>query len=124
MKIFMATFMWPNKKNEHMKTWFASYYSSHHAEPVEATVLAVEDHITIGFCGEEGITKTMRWEMKDLNASFDQSEQATSVVNLKNNSRISISDKKALEFIRQMQEEQSKPWYKKKKAKNKNVCVK
>ncbi len=100
-----------------MKTWFASYYSTYHGEPVEATVLAVEDHITIGFRCEEGITKTMRWEMLDLNASFDQSQQATSVVNLKNNSRILISNKMAVEFIRQMQEEQSKPWHKKKKAK-------
>ena len=100
-----------------MKTWFAYYYSSHHAAPVEATVLAVEDHITIGFRGEDGITKTMRWKMQELNTLFDQSQQATSVIHTKSNSRILISDTKAAEFIRQMQEEQSKPWYKKKEAK-------
>ena len=48
-----------------MKTWFGSYYTSSLDEPVEATVLAVENSITIGFRGDDGITKRDRWEMQD-----------------------------------------------------------
>ncbi|MEP7373079.1 MAG: M48 family metallopeptidase [Chitinophagaceae bacterium] len=100
-----------------MKTWFASYYTSFHAEPAEATVLAVENSITIGFRVENGVTNRVRWEMQDLAAVFDNSLQATRISHTKEpDSRLIVNGKQALEFIQQMQAEQNKSWYKKSQA--------
>ena len=97
-----------------MKTWFGSYYTSFHAEPVEATVLAVENSITIGFRLEDGITNRVRWEAKDLVAVFDNSLQSTRIsYSREPGSRLVVNGKQALDFIREMQAEQNKPWYKK-----------
>jgi beta-barrel assembly-enhancing protease len=109
-----------------MKTWFGSYYSSSHDEPVEATVLAVEKCITIGFRREDGITNRARWEMQDIVAVFDNSIQATRINHSREpGSRLEINGKQALDFILAMQAEQSKPWHKKSQTKEygKNLLI-
>ena len=101
-----------------MKTWFGSYYTSSHGEPVEATVLAVENSITIGFRREDGITNRARWEMQDIVAVFDNSIQATRISHSKEpGSKLEINGRQALDFILEMQAEQSKPWHKKSQTK-------
>jgi len=101
-----------------MKTWFGSYYTSFHAESVEATVLAVEDHITIGYRGDDGTTQMMKWNIKELTAVFDNSQQATKITHYgERNGRLLINGKQAADFILQMQAEQQKPWHKKDKTK-------
>lgn len=101
-----------------MKTWFGSYYTSSHDEPVEATVLAVENNITIGFRREDGITNRVRWEIRDLVAVFDNSIQATRISYSKEpGSKLVVNGRQALDFIQEMQAEQTKPWHKKKQTK-------
>ena len=101
-----------------MKTWFGSYYTSSLGEPVEATVLAVENSITIGFRGDDGITKRARWEMQDIVAVFENSIQATRISHSKEpGSKLEINGRQALNFILEMQAEQSKPWHKKSQTK-------
>jgi beta-barrel assembly-enhancing protease len=101
-----------------MKTWFGSYYTSSHGEPVEATVLAVENSITIGFRREDGITNRVKWEIQDLVAAFDNSLQATKISYTKESgSRLIVNGNQALDFIREMQAEQNKPWHKKSQTK-------
>jgi predicted Zn-dependent protease len=101
-----------------MKTWFGSYSTTVHAEPMEATVLAVEDHITIGYQGENGATQTVRWNLKDIIAVFDQSQQATKITcSGEKDCRLLVHGKEATDFILQMQAEQQKPWHKKDKTK-------
>lgn len=102
-----------------MKTWFASYYPSLHAEPLEATVLATEDNITIGYRLENGITQTVKWDMRELTASFEISQQATKVVTKnEQGSKLIINGKQAADFIAEAQVEHSKPWHKKNKTKD------
>ncbi len=101
-----------------MKTWFGSYYTSSHGEAVEATVLAVENSITIGFRREDGITRRARWEMQDIVAVLDNSIQATRISHSKEpGARLEVNGKQALDFIMAMQAEQSKPWHKKSQTK-------
>ena len=97
-----------------MKTWFGSYYTSSHREATEATVLAVEKSITIGFRREDGITNRIEWEMQDLVAEFDISIQATRITHSKETgSKLVINGKQAFDFVRDLQAEQNKPWHKK-----------
>ena len=101
-----------------MKTWFASYISSFQAEPVEATVLAVEDHITIGYRKEDGTTQTVKWNLKDITAVFDKSQQATKITFAGGKDGVLlVNEKEATDFILQMQAEQKMPWHKKDKGK-------
>lgn len=101
-----------------MKTWFGSYYTSSYGEPVEATVLAVENSITIGFRREGGITDRVRWEMQDILAVYDNSIQATRISHSKEpGSKLEVNGKPAYDFIREMQAEQNKPWHKKSQTK-------
>ena len=102
-----------------MKSWFATYISNAGAEPVEATVLAVKDHISIGYYEPDGSTTTFSWKIKDINAVFDRTRQATKIINagIKEGS-LFINGKDACDFILQMQEEAHKPWYKKQTSKD------
>ena len=97
-----------------MKTWFATYISNPGAEPVEATVLAVKDHISIGYRELDGTTRTMSWKIKEIKAVFDRSRQATKISNdgIKGSSLL-INGKEAADFVLELQEEEHKPWYKK-----------
>ncbi len=101
-----------------MKTWFATYISHHGAEPVEATVLTMKDHISIGYREQDGTTITFRWNIKEIFAVFDRSLQATKVINgaMKDKSLL-INGKDACDFILHMQAEERKPWYKKQTTK-------
>jgi beta-barrel assembly-enhancing protease len=101
-----------------MKTWFGSYFTSSYVEPVEATVLAVENNITIGFRRGDGVTNRVRWEIQDMVAVFDNSLQATKITHTKEpGSKLVVNGKQALDFIREMQAEQNKPWHKKSQTK-------
>lgn len=114
----MANSMRQKNKNIGMKTWFASYYPSSQADQLEATVLATEDNITIGYRLENGITHTVKWEIRELTATYDISQQATIVRNAKEySSKLIIEGKQAADFIAEVQAEHSKPWHKKSKTK-------
>jgi Zn-dependent protease with chaperone function len=97
-----------------MKSWFGSWYASSHADPVEATVLANDKNITIGFRQDDGSVHTTRWDINDLQVSFDSSLQSTRVSHVKESSaKLMVAGKDALQFIQEAQAEQSKPWHKK-----------
>jgi predicted Zn-dependent protease len=102
-----------------MKTWFATYISKPGAEPVEATVLALKDHISVGYRGDDGVTTRFSWKIKEINTVFDRSLQATKIthVSVKDRSLL-INGKDAHDFILQLQEEAQKPWYRKQSAKD------
>lgn len=100
-----------------MKTWFGTYSISSHAEPVEATVLAYEKNITIGFRFADGNNKTVSWDIHDIDAVFDHSLQATKISNVKEpGSKLLIDDRNAKDYIEQLQAEYHKPWHKKEKT--------
>ena len=96
-----------------MKTWFGSYINSPQAGPVEATVLAFEKSITIGFRRPDGSNGTVTWDIRDIEVVFDNSLQATKFNAKGQSSKLIINGKTAKDFIEQVQAEQNKPWYKK-----------
>jgi len=101
-----------------MKTWFGSYYTSSHSEPIEATVLAVEKNITIGFRREDGIINRLMWQMPEIVAEFDISIHGTRITHsTETGSKLVVNGKQAFDFIREMQAEQNKPWHKKTQTK-------
>src|SRR4029453_15861539 len=102
-----------------MKTWFCTFITGPGTEPVEATVLAMKDHISIGYYEPDGSTTTFSWKIKDINVAFDRTRQATKITNggIKERSLL-INGKDACDFILQMQEEAHKPWYKKQTTKD------
>lgn len=102
-----------------MKSWFGSYHSSQMAEPQEATVLASEKSIRIGFQADNGPHMIVDWDMRDIEAGFDQSMQATRI-NKKNDrhNKLFVEGKDALQYIESIQAEYNKPWHKKAKTKN------
>lgn len=101
-----------------MKSWFGSFYSSANADPIEVTVLAGEKNITIGFRNADGVVNTKSWSINDVQAGFDNSEQATRLTNIRDSgSKLIIQGKDALNFFQQIQEEKNKPWHKKDRTK-------
>ena len=97
-----------------MKTWFGSYYISHHAEPVEATVLVYEKNIAIGFRDADGKNCTLNWNIHNVEVVFDNSIKATKITVINEpGTKLIINGKNAKDFIIQAQEELNKPWYKK-----------
>jgi Zn-dependent protease with chaperone function len=102
-----------------MKTWFAFYYDAPGAEPVEASVLASEDMISFAYRTAEGELHKHQWNMKDITAVMDRSEDASVITSsAAPRSRLLIKGKDALDFISQVKEEQAKPWYRKKGTKD------
>jgi beta-barrel assembly-enhancing protease len=101
-----------------MKSWLGSYYTITGADPVEATVLAVEKKITIGIRDINNAPVIINWDIKDINAGFDMSLQASKLTYANDShAKLIIPNKEALAFIQEMQEEQRKPWHKKGRAK-------
>jgi len=101
-----------------MKTWFGTYSTSPHAEPVEATVLVYDKKIMIGYRLEDGSNNTVSWDIPDAETIFDHSLQATKITNnKKTGNKLLIDGKGATDYIHQLQAEQNKPWHKKDKAK-------
>ena len=97
-----------------MKTWVGSYHTSHHAEPVEATVLVYEKNISIGFRQADGKNCKLSWAVRDVEVVFDNSIQATKITTIKEPvGKLTINGKNAKDFIVQAQEELNKPWHKK-----------
>lgn len=100
-----------------MKTWFGSYFISSQAEPVEATVLAYEKAIAIGFRQADGSNSTVTWNIRDIAVVFDNSQQATKINNVNEpGTSLIINGKDARQYIEQLQAEHSKPWHKKNKT--------
>ncbi len=100
-----------------MKTWFGSYFMSSHTVPVEATVLAYEKAIAIGFRQADGSNSTVTWNIRDIAVAFDNSQQATKISNVNEpGTSLIINGKDAKHYIEQLQAEHNKPWYKKNKT--------
>lgn len=102
-----------------MKSWLALYYDNAGADPIEATVLATEKKITIGIRNSNGHPVTIDWDIKDINAVFEHSLQATKVTHTPGrNARLIINGKDPAQYLEELKTERNKPWHKKEKAKD------
>jgi Zn-dependent protease with chaperone function len=97
-----------------MKSWLGTYYESSGAEPVEASVLAFEKVIAVGYRSLGDGHITFNWNMKDIHAVIQPSSQSTRISNNNAGSAyLLVPGKDAAVFIAEMQQELGKPWHKK-----------
>jgi len=96
-----------------MKSYYGSFYTSPGAEPLPSTILIFEKMLSIGFRNPDGSNATMPWQLKDVEVSFDYSQQATMLRHSKTpGAALQIEGKETGDFIKEMQAEQQKVWYK------------
>ena len=97
-----------------MKSYYGSYHISPGSEPVESTVLVFDKNLNIGFRNPDGSNAMVNWLLKDVDASFDFQSQQTKLRLAKSpGSELWIKGIDAVHFIKEMQAEQQKNWYKK-----------
>lgn len=102
-----------------MRSWFGSWITSSYADPIEVTVLVTESEITIGYRLEEGPVQTQKWNIDEVQVSFDQSEQSSRIIyNRQPHSKLLIAGKDAMNFIGQVQAEHQRPWHQKQRTKD------
>ena len=100
-----------------MKSYFGSYYSSPDAEPVESTVLVFDKNLSIGLRNPDGSNAMINWPLKYVETSFDFSSQQSKLRYSKiPGCELLISGNDPITFIKEMQAEQQKVWYKKRNA--------
>lgn len=95
-----------------MKSYFGTY-SLAGAPPVECTVLVFDKNLSIGYKAAGGGNAMVNWLLKDVDAGFDLTRQTTRLRNNKLPGELLIEGNDASDFIKLMQAEQQKPWYKK-----------
>lgn len=100
-----------------MKSYFGSYSSSPGAEPQPSSVLIFDKNLNIGFRNPDGTTTTLDWLLKDITASFDFSTQSTRLRHNNSKGEVAIEGNDAAAYVKELQEEQQKVWYKKSGAK-------
>ena len=101
-----------------MKSYFGSYYSSPGTEPVDSTVLVFDKNLSIGFRNPDGSSAMINWPLKYVETSFDFSSQKSTLKNTRHPGvELVISGNDAITFIKEMQAELQKVWYKKSNAK-------
>jgi len=100
-----------------MKSYLGTYNISS-AEPGEVTVLIFDKEVHIGYRNQQGQNTQLKWAMLDVDASFDFSKHTTRIRHARETGvEIFVNGNDAANYIKEMQSEQSKPWYKKDKAK-------
>ena len=99
-----------------MKSYLGQYHSATQ-EPIEATILVFDKNIHVGYREENGRVTTEVWDIGNVEASYQLHLQATQIrkLNQRHNS-VLIPGNEAANFIKLLQDEQLKPWYKKNTA--------
>lgn len=93
-----------------MKTWFATYYSSRGAAGLEATVLASEKGLSIGF-REGDHTGQLFWPLRGTAYRISPDRQTTVISRPDELPYLEIEGTDAAAFLQQEEEERAQPWY-------------
>lgn len=99
-----------------MQSYFGTYSSSG-ISPVECTVLAFDKNLSIGYKAGDGSNQTVNWMLKDVVVHFDFGRQSTQLRHAKLPGELLIEGRGAADYVKSMQEERKKPWYKKSSGK-------
>ena len=99
-----------------MKSYLGVYQAS--GIDAEATILVFDKNIHIGFRDEKEHVQTIVWELSDISTHYSLSDQSSKLRNQKSGGTIiTIPGKEASEHIVAIQEEDRKPWFRKKSIK-------
>lgn len=99
-----------------MRNFFGDYAASRLSEPVTASVLIFDRHISIGYRDENDVNHTGRWEMNLLAAIYETNTGESLIRNSSTGEELRIKGNEAAMLVKEMQAERAKPWYKKKSA--------
>lgn len=102
-----------------MRSWLGTWLTSSYADPVEATVLATDSELTIGYRLQDGSVHTQKWAIDEIQVSFDLSLQSSRIVyNSQPHAKLLIAGKDAMDFIAAAKTERQKPWHQKQQARD------
>lgn len=93
-----------------MKSWFATYYPSRGATGLEATVLASEKGLSVGFRDAEQISQLF-WPLRGTIFCLTPDRQKTIVSRPDEPCYVEIDSPDAAAFLQQEEEERANPWY-------------
>lgn len=93
-----------------MKTWFATYYSSAGAAGWEATVLASEKGLSVGFRNGEERGQVF-WPLRGTTFRLSPDRQRTIISRSGELPYVEIDGTEAASFLQQEEEERAQPWY-------------
>lgn len=99
-----------------MRNFFAEYTASRLAEPITASVLIFDQHISIGYRDAQDTNHTSRWEMNQLTAAYEKSAGESLIRNSITGEELRVRGEEAANLVKEMQAERAKPWYRKKSA--------
>lgn len=99
-----------------MRNFFGQYTATRNGEPVTASVLIFDRHISLGYRDENTANHTLRWDMHQLSVQFESFSGESLIRNTSTGEELRITGKEASELVKAMQEEMAKPWFKKKNA--------
>lgn len=94
-----------------MKSYFGTYHPGQGQVPVEATVLVFDKNLSIGYRNPDGSNAMINWPLKEVEASFEFSRQASRIRNNHQAGELFIEGNDAANFIAEMKNEQKKPWH-------------
>lgn len=95
-----------------MKSYFGTY-SIPGKINIECTILVFDKNLSIGYRDEGGTNCTVNWQIDDVEPGFAASSQQTRLRNRQQQGQeLYIEGTDAGRFIRSLQEERKKPWYK------------
>lgn len=99
-----------------MRNFFAEYTASRLTEPITASVLIFDQHISIGYRDAQDTNHTSRWEMNQLTAAYEKSAGESLIRNSITGEELRVRGEEAANLVKEMQAERAKPWYRKKSA--------
>lgn len=95
-----------------VRSYFGTYASAG-TGLVQSTILVFDKNLSIGHKAADGSNRMVSWLLKDVEAVFDPARQTTRLRNRKLPGELLVEGNDAAHFVRSMQAEQQKPWYKK-----------
>ncbi len=99
-----------------LKSYFGTF-TSHAVPAVDSTVLVFEKNISIGFKASDGSNTMLNWFIMDIIADVDFGRQSSRIRHISQPGELLIEGKEAAIFIKSLQAERRKPWYKKSSGK-------
>ena len=101
-----------------MKTYFGTFHIPGKTEPFSSTVLVFEKNLSIGYRDADGINVMVNWPLPGLESSFEWGAQRTRVRSATHpGMELFIEGKDADSYIKELQAEREKAWYKKSSGK-------
>jgi beta-barrel assembly-enhancing protease len=100
-----------------MKSYFGTYYPASVSAGIECTILVFDRNLSIGFKDSGGRNVMVNWPLREVSASYEFGRQSSKLQHSGSHGHLLVEGKEASVFVKDMQAERNKPWYKKSSGK-------